>query len=170
LIFLVAAAVAAAAADVAVARTAATATSAASETLAVLGDPSRTLSFRRSCHRSNVGSLFSIQVLDEDELLFDRSSVGDGGLLFGILEETVDATMERVNFIRVDVGATDPVNAIESELDVILSDFGGVGTLSHPLVAIDFVVSNGHSIVEEDRAGWWRRSRRRSLPLDDRTA
>ena len=84
--------------------------------------------------------MFRVEVLDQHELLFDRPSVGNDGLLLGRLDEAVDATVQRINLVRVDVGTADPVDAIVAKFDVILSDFGGVGTLPDPLVAVDLVV------------------------------
>ena len=51
-----------------------------------------------------------------------------------------------------------------------VTDFGLVGTLSHPFVTVDLVVSHGDAIVEQDGARGRRRSGRGGLPLEDGTA
>ena len=111
--------------------------------------------------------MFRVEVLDQHELLFDRPSVGNDGLLLGRLDEAVNATVQRINLVRVDVGTADSVDAIVAKFDVILSDFGGVGTLPDPLVAVDLVVAHGHSIVEKDGTGSGRAGRRGRLLLQD---
>ena len=100
--------------------------------------------------------------MDQDEFL----PAGLGLLLVG-LDETVYTTMERIDLGRVDVGATDPMNAIVAKLDVILANLGLVGTLSHPFVTIDLVVSHGHSIVEQNGPRGRRRSGRILLRQED---
>lgn len=111
--------------------------------------------------------MFRVEVLDQHELLFDRPSVGNDGLLLGRLDEAVDATVQRINLVRVDVVTAYAIFAVVTELDVVFSDFGGVGTLPDPFVAVDLVVAHGHSIVEKDGTGSGRAGRRGRLPLED---
>ena len=112
--------------------------------------------------RGHLGSLVCVEVVDQDELL-----AGFVGLLLGRLDEAVDATVQRINLVRVDVVTAYAIFAVVTELDVVFSDFGGVGTLPDPLVAVDLVVAHGHSIVEKDGTGSGRAGRRGRLLLQD---
>ena len=115
--------------------------------------------------RGHLGSLVCVEVVDQDELL-----AGFVGLLLGRLDEAVDATVQRINLVRVDVVTAYAIFAVVTELDVVFSDFGGVGTLPDPFVAVDLVVAHGHSIVEKDGTGSGRAGRRGRLPLEDGAA
>ena len=75
----------------------------------------------RFLHRY-LGSLFSIEVVDQHILLL---CIRHSLLLVG-LDKTVDAAMERVDFIRVNVVPTYSVDTIVAELDVIFSKFAGL--------------------------------------------
>ena len=111
----------------------------------------------------HLGSLVRVEVMDQDELL-----LAGLGLLLDRLDEAVDATVQRINLVRVDVGTADAIFAVVAELDVILSDFGWVGALPDPFVAVDLVVAYGHSIVEKDGTGSGRAGWRGRLLLEDR--
>ena len=104
-------------------------------------------------------SLFGIQVVDQHILLL---CIRHSLLLVG-LDKTVDAAMERFDFVRVNVVPTYSIGTIVAELDVILSNFGWIGTLSDPIMAILFVVSHGEAIVEQDGARRGRFRRRSDL-------
>mmetsp|Transcript_29544 Transcript_29544/g.86073 ORF Transcript_29544/g.86073 Transcript_29544/m.86073 type:complete len:207 (+) Transcript_29544:100-720(+) len=108
------------------------------------------------------GGLFRVEVMHQDEL-----PLAGLGLLLGGLDEAVNATVQRVDVGRVDVGTADAILTVVTELDVILSDFGWVGTLPDPIVAVDLVVAHGHSIVEKDSTGSGRAGRRGHLLLED---
>ena len=112
----------------------------------------------RFLHRY-LGSLFGIEVVDQHILLL---CIRHSLLLVG-LDKTVDAAMERVDFIRVNVIPTYSVDTIVAKFDVILSNFCWIGTLPDPVMAVLFVVSDGEAIVEQDGARRGRFRRRSDL-------
>jgi len=104
--------------------------------------------------------------VDQDNLLLCVR-----GLLFlGTLEETIDAAMESVSFIRVHIVSIYSEFTFVAKLDVILSNFCWIGTLADPVMTVLLVVSNSEAIVKKDSPRRGRLGRRGRLARKEGTA